>query len=97
MEKEMNPNNPDNLDSGSDSEEEEEARHPLENQFVSMFPFTPRRYIRNRLANIKQNNPDAVARLTEELLRWGIRLQKLVTGMMLKRMKLRKKSRSGRK
>ena len=59
--------NPDKDDIASDSDEEE-ARHPLEDQFVSMFPFTPRRYIRNRLANIQNNNPEAVARLTEELL-----------------------------
>ena len=34
-----------------------------------MFPFTPIRYIRTKLANIQANNPEAVARLKEELLR----------------------------
>ena len=54
-------------DDGSDSDEEE-VKHPLEDSFISMFPFTSRRYIRNRLANLP-NNPEAVARLTEELLK----------------------------
>jgi hypothetical protein len=66
----MSPNPDDQVMVDSDSDrEEEEVRHPLEDQFVSMFPFTPRRYIRQRLANIQDNNPDAVARLTEELLK----------------------------
>jgi len=55
-----------NVNDSSDSEEEE-FKHPLEDQFVSMFPHTPRRYIRNRLANLP-DNPEAVARFTEELL-----------------------------
>ena len=54
-------------DDGSDSDEEE-VKHPLEDSFISMFPFTSRTYIRNRLANLP-NNPEAVARLTEELLK----------------------------
>ena len=66
-----NPHN-NNVDDGSDdsdTDREEEARNPLEEQFISMFPFTPRRYIRAKLANIENNNPEAVARLTEELLK----------------------------
>ena len=66
--KENTDNNNMNDDS-DDSDSEEEARHPLEEQFISMFPSTPRRYIRARLASIQNNNPEAVARLTEELLR----------------------------
>ena len=45
-----------------------EAKHPLEDRFIAMFPFTPRRYIKERLAKIK-NNPAAVARFTDELLK----------------------------
>ena len=52
-----------------DSKTEEVKKHPLEDEFVSMFPSTPRIYIRNKLARMS-NNPDAAAvtRLTEELL-----------------------------
>ena len=66
MENEDNPIHNEAVDDSSDSEEE--VRHPLEDRLVSMFPFTPRGYIRNKLANIK-DTPEAFARLTEELLR----------------------------
>merc|ERR1712142_362338 len=50
-------------------EEEENKKHPLEDEFVSMFPYTPRIYIRNKLARLS-NIPEAgeITRLTEELL-----------------------------
>ena len=88
--------NPNQDDISSDSDEEE-ARHPLEDQFVAMFPFTPRGYIRKRLANIQNSNPDAVARLTEELLRNPTPPKaRLVTGMKSKMMRQKKKLRSGK-
>ena len=55
-----------NIDDDSDHDEEE-VKHPLEDQLVSMFPLTSRRYIRKRLTNLP-GNPEAIARLTEELL-----------------------------
>merc|ERR1712142_120472 len=53
----------------NDSKTEEVKKHPLEDEFVSMFPYTPRIYIQNKLARLS-NNPEAaeVTRLTEELL-----------------------------
>ena len=67
MEKENpDPNQDDVIDDSSDSEEEK-VKHPLEDSFVAMFPFSPRRYIKQKLANIK-DGPEAIARLTEELL-----------------------------
>lgn len=86
-----------NQDDISSESDEEETRHPLEDQFVAMFPFTPRGYIRKRLANIQNSNPDAVARLTEELLRNPTPPKaRLVTGMKSKMMRQKKKLRSGK-
>ena len=45
-----------------------EAKHPMMDRFIAMFPFTPRKYIKQRLAKIK-NNPVALARFTDELLK----------------------------
>ena len=45
-----------------------EAKHPMMDHFVAMFPFTPRMYIKQRLVKMK-NNPAASARFTDELLK----------------------------
>ena len=54
----------------ANNDDKKEIDNKLEDYFVSMFPFTPRHYIRQKIANFKmKGNSDEAEKLMQELLK----------------------------